>query len=134
MHSLQLIFSKNWVRWSQKVYPEPEILWVASAWSESKLLRNMIWWIRVATNLFWAKFTSETFIFKNYKIKSSSMMRNTYQSHMHEAYKETILLYAAYVVLSFVKFCVLCEFLFILSWSKITYTPPPHAKTSTLEE
>ena len=56
MHSLQLIFSDNWVRWSQKVYPEPEILWVASAWSESKLLRNMIWWIRVATNLFWEKF------------------------------------------------------------------------------
>ena len=56
MHSLQLIFSKNWVRWSQKVYPEPEILWVASAWSESKLLRSMIWCIRAATNLFWAKF------------------------------------------------------------------------------
>ena len=56
MHSLQLIFFENWVRWSQKVYPEPEILWVASAWSESKLLRNTIWWIRVATNLFWAKF------------------------------------------------------------------------------
>ena len=37
-------------------------------------------------------------------------MRNTYQSHMHEAYKETILLYAACVVLSFVKFCDLCEF------------------------
>ena len=42
-------------------------------------------------------------------------MRNTYQGHMHEAYKETILLYAACVVLSFVKFCDLCEFLFILS-------------------
>ena len=42
-------------------------------------------------------------------------MRNTYQSHMHEAYKETILLYAACVILSFVKFCDLCEFLFILS-------------------
>jgi len=61
MHSLQLIFSKNWVRWSQKVYPEPEILWVASAWSESKLLRNMKWWIRVATNLFWAKFYVRNF-------------------------------------------------------------------------
>jgi len=61
MHNLQLIFSENWVRWSQKVYPEPEILWVASAWSESKLLRNMIWWIRVATNLFWAKFYVRNF-------------------------------------------------------------------------
>ena len=36
-------------------------------------------------------FTSGTFIFENYKIKSSSMMRNTYQSHMHEAYKDIIL-------------------------------------------
>ena len=61
MHSLQLIFSENWVRWSQKVYPEPEILWVVSAWSESKLLRNMKWWIRVATNLFWAKFYVRNF-------------------------------------------------------------------------
>ena len=61
MHSLQLIFSKNWVRWSQKIYPEPEILWVVNAWSESKLLRNMIWWIRVATNLFWAKFYVRNF-------------------------------------------------------------------------
>ena len=42
-------------------------------------------------------------------------MRNTYQSHMHEAYKETILLHAACAILSFVKFCDLCEFLFILS-------------------
>ena len=36
-------------------------------------------------------FTSGTFIFENYKIKSSSVMRNTYQSHMHEAYKDIIL-------------------------------------------
>ena len=42
-------------------------------------------------------------------------MRNTYQSHMHEAYKETIFLHAACVILSFVKFCDLCELLFILS-------------------
>ena len=56
MHSLQLIFFENWICWSQKVYPEPEILWVANAWSESKLLRNMKWWTRVTTNLFWAKF------------------------------------------------------------------------------
>jgi len=62
MHSLQLIFPENWVRWSKKkVYPEPKILWVASAWSESKLLRNMIWWIRVATSLFWAKFYIRNF-------------------------------------------------------------------------
>ena len=61
MRSLQLIFSKNWVCWSQKVCLEPEILWVASAWSESKLLRNMIWWIRVTTNLFWAKFYVRNF-------------------------------------------------------------------------
>ena len=61
MHGLQLIFSENWVRWSQKVYPEPKILWVASAWSESKLLRSMIWWIRVATNLFWASFYVRNF-------------------------------------------------------------------------
>ena len=43
------------------------------------------------------------------------MIRNTYQSHMHEAYKETILLYAACVIMSFVKFCDLYELLFILS-------------------
>jgi hypothetical protein len=61
MHGLQLIFSENWVRCSQKVYPEPEILWIASAWSKFKLLRNMIWWIRVATNLFWAKFYVQNF-------------------------------------------------------------------------
>src|SRR6185312_5524504 len=54
--------------------------------------------------------TSGTFIFENYKIKSSSMMRNTYQSHMHEAYKETIVLYAACVILSFVKYCVVSFF------------------------
>ena len=41
-------------------------------------------------------------------------MRNTYQSHMHEAYKETIFLHAACVFLSFVKFYDLCELLFIL--------------------
>ena len=78
-------------------------------------------------------FTSGIFIFENYKIKSSSMMRNTYQSHMHEAYKETVFLHAACVILSFVKFCDLSELLFILSWSRITYTPPSHAKTSTPE-
>ena len=36
-------------------------------------------------------FKSRTFIFENHKIKSSSVMRNTYQSHMHEAYKDIIL-------------------------------------------
>ena len=78
-------------------------------------------------------FTSGTFIFENYKIKSSSMMRNTYQSHMHEAYKEISSIHAACVFLSFVKFCDICEFPFILSWLRITYTPPPYAKTSTPE-
>ena len=61
MRCLQLIFFKNWICWSQKVCLEPEILWVASAWSESKLLRSMIWWIRVATNLFWASFYVQNF-------------------------------------------------------------------------
>jgi len=42
-------------------------------------------------------------------------MKYTYQSHMHEAYKETILLHATCIILSFVKFCDLFEFLFILS-------------------
>ena len=78
-------------------------------------------------------FTSKTFIFENYKIKSSSMMRNTYQSHMHEAYKEISFIHATCVFLSFVKFCDPCELLFILSWLRITYTPPPHAKPSTPE-
>ena len=78
-------------------------------------------------------FMSGTFIFENYKIKSSSVMKYTYQSHMHEAYKETTFLHTACIFLSSVKFCDLCEFLFILSWSRITYTTPPYAKTSTLE-
>ena len=42
-------------------------------------------------------------------------MKNTYQSHMHEAYKETTLLHATCITLSCVKFCDPCEFLFILS-------------------
>jgi hypothetical protein len=42
-------------------------------------------------------------------------MKYTYQSHMHEVHKETILLHAACIILSIAKFCDLCEFLFILS-------------------
>ena len=42
-------------------------------------------------------------------------MKNTYQSHMHEAYKETTLLHATCITLSFVKCCDLCDILFILS-------------------
>jgi len=79
-------------------------------------------------------FMSGTFIFENYKIKSSSVMRNTYQSHMHEAYKEISFIHAACVFLSFVKLCDPCELLFILSWSRITYIPPLLAKSSTLED
>ena len=78
-------------------------------------------------------FTSGTFIFENYKIKSSSVMRNTYQSHMHEAYKETIHIHVACIILSFAKCCDLYEFLFMLSWPRIMYTPPPYAKTSIPE-
>ena len=79
-------------------------------------------------------FTSGIFIFQNYKIKSSSVMKYSYQSHMHEVYKDTIHLHAAFIILSFAKFCDLCEFLFMLSWSRITYTPPPLAKSSTPED
>ena len=79
-------------------------------------------------------FMSGTFIFENYKIKSSSVMRNTYQSHMHEAYNKTIYLLATCIILSFVKFCDLCEFLFMLPRSRITYTPPPLVKSSTPED
>ena len=60
-------------------------------------------------------------------------MENSHQSHMHDAYTKTILLHAACIILSFAKFCDLCEFLFILSLSRIMYTLPPFAKTSTLE-
>jgi len=42
-------------------------------------------------------------------------MKYSYQSHMHDAYKETIQIHAACIILSFAKFCDLCEFLFLLS-------------------
>ena len=42
-------------------------------------------------------------------------MKYTYQSHMHEAYKEAIFLHAACIILSFVKCCDIRKFLFILS-------------------
>ena len=40
-------------------------------------------------------FMSGTFIFQNHKIKSSSVMKYTHQSHLHGAKKETIYLHAA---------------------------------------
>ena len=61
-------------------------------------------------------------------------MRNTYQSHMHVAYKETIFLHAACVFLSFVKFYDLCELLFILYRESRTHhlhiLKLPHRKNS----
>ena len=42
-------------------------------------------------------------------------MKYTYQGHMLEAYKEAIFLHAACIILSFIKFCDLCELLFTLS-------------------
>ena len=44
-------------------------------------------------------------------------MKYSHQGHMHEAYKETIHIRAASIILSFAKFCVICEFLFMLSLS-----------------
>ena len=40
-------------------------------------------------------FMSGTFIFQNHKIKSSSVMKYTHQSHLHGSKKETIYLHAA---------------------------------------
>ena len=42
-------------------------------------------------------------------------MKYTHHSHIHEAYNKTIYLLATCIILSFVKFCALCEFPFILS-------------------
>ena len=53
---------------------------------------------------------------------------------MHEADKETIHLHAACIILSFAKFSDPFEFLVMLSWSRITYTPLPLAKSSTPED
>ena len=79
-------------------------------------------------------FTYRIFIFQNFKMKSSSVMKYSYQSHMHEAYKETIHLHAVCLILSFAKFSDPFEFLVMLSWSRITYTPLPLAKSSTPED
>ena len=53
---------------------------------------------------------------------------------MHEADKETIHLHAACIILNFAKFSDPFEFLVMLSWSRITYTPLPLAKSSTPED
>ena len=79
-------------------------------------------------------FTYRIFIFQNFKMKSSSVMKYSYQSHMHEADKETIHLHAACIILNFAKFSDPFEFLVMLSWSRITYTPLPLAKSSTPED
>ena len=42
-------------------------------------------------------------------------MKYSYQSHMHDAYKETIQIHAACIILSFAKFSDPFEFLVMLS-------------------
>ena len=115
----------------KKVYPAPEILWVASAWSESKLLRNIIWWIRVATNLFWIKFYVRNFYLwkpQNKKFLDDEICLPKPYAWSLQRHK----LFICY--LYHFELCQILwpfEFLFILTWSRITYTPPPYAKTST---
>ena len=134
MHSLQLIFSKNWVCWSQKFSLNLKFCGLRvlnlslSCWGT--------WYdkLELPQTCSEQNFSSGIFIFQNFKMKSYLVMKYSHQSHMHEAYKETIHLHAPCIILSFAKFCDLYEFLFILSWSRIMYTLLPFTKTSTPEE